>query len=91
MIVELFIKLISTFVLFIYSLLPNIPVFPQTLLNSVNKVFDIIFSNLTLLPMFIRIDTIKTLVPLLIVVVNFEYIYNFVMWLLRKIPGFSIS
>ena len=91
MIIELFIKLCSTFVLFIYSLLPDVPAFPQTLLNSVNKVFDIIFSNLTLLPMFIRIDTIKILVPLLIVVINFEYIYNLVMWVLRKIPGLSIS
>ncbi len=91
MIIELFIKLCSTFVLFIYSLLPDVPAFPQTLLNSVNKVFDIIFSNLTLLPMFIRIDTIKILVPLLIIVINFEYIYNLVMWVLRKIPGLSIS
>ena len=79
------------FKLFIYSLLPDVPAFPQTLLNSVNKVFDIIFSNLTLLPMFIRIDTIKILVPLLIIVINFEYIYNLVMWVLRKIPGLSIS
>lgn len=91
MIIELLIKLCSTFVLFIYSLLPDVPSFPESLIISLNKVFDVIFSNLGLLPMFIRINTIKILVPLLLIVINFEYIYNLVMWILRKIPGLSIS
>lgn len=91
MIIELFIKICGSLIIWILTVLPDIPSVPSSFLTSINKVFDVIFSNLGLLPMFIRIDTIKILVPLLLIVINFEYIYNLVMWILRKIPGLSIS
>ena len=31
-------------------------------------------------------DTIKILVPLVVVVYNFEHIYHFAIWLIKKIP-----
>ena len=45
-----------------------------------------IFDNLDLLGIFIRIDTIKILVPLVVIAYNFEHIYHFVIWLVKKIP-----
>lgn len=70
----------------IFGILPNIPQFPDSLLSSLNTVFSTIFNNLDLLGIFVRIDTIKILVPLLIIVVNFEHIYHFTMWIVKKIP-----
>lgn len=70
----------------IFGILPNVPAFPDTLLSSLNTVFDTIFNNLDLLGLFVRIDTIKILVPLLIIAINFEHIYHFTMWILKKIP-----
>ena len=70
----------------VFNLLPDVPSFPQTLLESLDTVFDTIFGHLDLLGLFVRIDTIKTLVPLLIIVINFEHIYHFVMWIIKKIP-----
>lgn len=70
----------------IFGILPNIPQLPNSLLSSLNTVFNTIFNNLGLLGIFVRIDTIKILVPLLIIVVNFEHIYHFTMWIVKKIP-----
>lgn len=75
----------------VFDILPDVPQISLQLVNSINHVLDIIFSNLSLLGIFVRIDTIKILVPLVIFVVNFEYLYNIIMWILRKIPGLSIS
>lgn len=70
----------------IFGILPNIPQLPDSLLSSLNTVFSTIFNNLDLLGIFVRIDTIKILVPLLIIVVNFEHIYHFTMWIVKKLP-----
>lgn len=86
MIIEAIINLITLLLKTVFGILPNIPDFPNSLLNSIDNVLNIIFSNLDLLGLFVRIDTIKILVPLIIVVVNFEYIYHFSMWLIKKLP-----
>lgn len=69
-----------------FGILPNIINLPENIYISINHVFDIIFNNLNLLGLFVRIDTIKSLVPLVIMVINFEHIYHFIMWIIKKIP-----
>lgn len=81
---------IFVFISSILKLLPDTMVFPESLVNSFDHVIDIIFSNLSFLGMFVRLDTIKILVPLVVFVVNFEFIYRLVMWLLSKIPILNI-
>lgn len=84
------IKAIFDLILFLiktsFGILPNIPNFPDSIMSSLDKVFDTIFNNLDLLGLFVNIDTIKILVPLLIIAINFEHIYHFTMWILKKIP-----
>ena len=46
----------------------------------------LIFDNVELLGYFVSIPLIKALVPLIILVENFEHVYNFVIWIIRKIP-----
>lgn len=91
MIIELFFDLISMFVYLIFLPLPNLPSFDVTLLSSMTQFINLIFDNVGLLGFFIRIDTIKTIVPLLILVLNFDHIYHLVMWILRKIPFLNIN
>lgn len=86
MIIEAIINLVTILLKFIFDLLPNVPDFPDGLLSSIDNVTSVIFDNLNLLGLFVRIDTIKILVPLLIVVINFEYIYHFAMWVIKKLP-----
>lgn len=91
MIIEYILEAGLLFQKVIFDILPDVPQISIQLINSINHVLDIIFSNLSLLGIFVRIDTIKILVPLVIFVVNFEYLYNIIIWILRKIPGLSIS
>lgn len=91
MIIEYILEAGLLFQKVIFDILPDVPQISTQLINSISHVLDIIFSNLSLLGIFVRIDTIKILVPLVIFVVNFEYLYNIIMWILRKIPGLSIS
>lgn len=69
----------------------NIPQVPDTIVDSINTFFNLIFNNLSLLGFFVRPTTLKILVPLVIVVINFKYIYKFIMWFLKKLPFINIK
>lgn len=69
----------------------NIPAFPQELKNSIDSFFDLIFGNLSMLGFFVRPITLKIVIPLLIIVINFKYIYKISMWLIKKIPFLNIK
>jgi len=69
----------------------NIPAFPETLSNSVNTFLNLIFDNITLLGFFIRPSTIAVVVPILIILLNFEEVYKITMWILRKIPFLGLK
>ena len=86
MIIEVIFNLIKTLLTTVLGLLPNVPQLPDSFSTSISNVITVIFDNLDLISIFVRVSTIKILVPLIIVVVNFEHIYHFVMWIVKKIP-----
>lgn len=86
MILELIINIFTGTLKTLLNLLPNIPQLPNSIGNSLSNVFTTIFNNVNLIGLFFRISTIKILVPLVIVVVNFEHIYHFIMWIIKKLP-----
>lgn len=91
MIFEILLIPIFSIIEALFSLIPDFGEFPTSLIMSVDHVLDIIFDNLQFLGMFVRVDTIKILVPLVLFVTNFELVYNIIMWILRKIPIIGIS
>ena len=82
---------LSGILISILSLLPTLPQLPDSILIGLNSFLDIIFNNVGLLGLFIPISTIKVVVPLIIVIVNFDKIYKLVMWVLKKIPVFGVK
>lgn len=91
MIIETFLNQIMGVFAFLFKIMPDLPHFPTGLLNSLNYVLDVIFSNLNLLGIFININTIKICVPILIAILNFERIYTMIMWLVNKIPFIDLD
>lgn len=85
--------LFSTKILEIFfSLFPDIPNIPTELQNKIFNFLDMIFSNSeNILGLFIRIDTIKIVVPVLILIINFDKIYYLLLWVLKKIPILGIE
>lgn len=86
MILEAIMNLVKVLLNVVFALLPNVPNFDITLLDSLTQYINMIFNNLGLLGFFVRISTIKALVPLVIIAINFEDIYHFVMWVVKKLP-----
>lgn len=76
------------FQIFSFIDLPDLPTF---LTDSLDSFFDIVFSNISALGFFVRPLTLQILVPLAIIVLNFDKIYDAIMWVLRKIPMLGIE
>lgn len=69
----------------------SLPQVPTSITSSINSFLDLIFDNLSLLGFFIRPTTLRIIIPLIIVVINFKYIYKFIMWFLHKMPFLDIK
>lgn len=87
MIIEAILNGIFTLLKFVISKLPSIPDFSPGMLDSFDKFLKTIFSNTKLLGFFFPINTIKVLIPLVIVVLNFEHIYHLLIWVISWIKS----
>lgn len=91
MIIEAVMNLIKTVLLTIFGVLPNIPDVPD-ISNSIMAALDIVIENgSVLLGLFIRPATIQIALPVLLVISNFEKIYELTMFVLKKIPFLGIK
>lgn len=91
MILENFLNILLSSIEVILSILPDMPSLPDQLLSSAYSFIDLIFDNVGLLGLFIPISTIKVVVPLVLVIVNFDKIYKLTLWVLNKIPKLDID
>ena len=91
MLVEALFTAVTWLIDAILNILDVLPDFPAELVTSVEEFFSLIFDNLSILGFFIPLPTIKILIPLVLLVINFEDVYAFIMWLLRKIPFLGIK
>lgn len=91
MLVEALFTAVTWLIDAILNLLDVLPDFPEELVTSVEEFFSLIFDNLAILGFFVPLSTVKILIPLVILVINFEDVYAFIMWLLRKIPFLGIK
>lgn len=64
----------------------NLPPFPEVLASAIDTFLEIIFGSFSLLAFFVRPATIKIVVPVLIILINFEEVYKLTMFILKKIP-----
>ena len=69
----------------------NVPAMPPDIIDSINTFLDLIFDNLTFIGFFIRPGTLTIVIPIFLFLINFEYIYKFTMWIVRKIPFLSMK
>lgn len=90
MIPAFFIDALSAPYLMIMSLF-NVPYFPSQLTDNVNSFLDSIFNNSGLLSLFIRIETVKIGIPLILILLTIRYGYQVIMFIIRKIPFTGIT
>lgn len=76
---------------YIFILLPDIPGFPAALSTNIDLFLDLVFDNAGLIGFFVPLTVVKILIPLVIIVINFEWIYNTLLWIVKKIPLLNIK
>lgn len=80
------ISLVFAIINLLFGLLPNIPAMPDTLNSYINQFLDLIFNNSGLVGFFLPMNVVKISLPIVLVIVNFKYIYSLIMWIVRKLP-----
>lgn len=91
MIIEAFFDLIYNLNSFIFSMLPSLPEMPDKIVNSIDNFLDLIFNNAGLVGLILPLDLVKVILPLTIIVINFDYIYGLILWVLKKIPFINVN
>ena len=87
MILQKLFDIISVGYAFLLELIPSLPDIPESLYNKVINIIDLMFDyGGDLLGLFVRISTLKIVLPLLILVINFDKIYEVILWIIKKFP-----
>ncbi len=84
MLIETIMGWLKDFVLFLISLLPEIPD-----LSGLKPFVDALFQCYVNLDSFISIRACCICVVALILIYNVQFIWGVIMWVVRKIPGVS--
>ena len=69
----------------------NLPQLPDEVMSIIDQLFDILSGAMGLLSVFMDINMLKILLPVLLIVINFDEAYKLTMFILRKIPFLGIK
>lgn len=87
MIIETLFNLIFGLINLVFNLLPSLPDFSENMLTDFHTALETIFDNTGLLGFFFPISSIKLFIPLVILVINFEHVYNAALWVITWIKS----
>lgn len=90
MIIESILNALKTVITTLFSWI-NIPGIGEDFETAIEFV-DVLFQNAkSMINLFLPWQIVTFGIPLIIIIVNFERIYNFIMWILKKIPMLGIE
>lgn len=69
----------------------NLPDLPDSIQGIIDQFVDLITSVVGIVGIFIDMDVLKVLIPVVIVIANLDKIWNMIMFILRKIPFLGIK
>jgi hypothetical protein len=75
----------------IFALLGILPDFSPEIITAVDRVFEFMFSGVSLVAIFVDFAMVKTLIPFVIAILNFDRIIKVVMFVLKKVPLLNIK
>lgn len=81
----------AIFAIFSWIDLPNMADYGTGFEDAFALIGDMLESSQGIINLFLPWNIVKFGLPIVIVVMNFEHIYNFVMWVVRKIPMLGIK
>lgn len=75
----------------IFALLGVLPQMPQAGIQAIDFIFNTMFNAIGLAGIFMDLGFVKILIPITIAIFNFDHIFKFVMFILKKIPILGIE
>ncbi len=92
MIIEVFINIVMFFIDIIIKFIPTIPNLPESMINGINSFINLVISNgANILFILFRKESVLITIPIIIFIMSAEYIYKFILWIIRKIPFLNIK
>lgn len=86
MLVELMLSLVKILVQIIFGFLGILPDMPSALITAIDEFMNLLFMGSNLVALFLPMETVKILIPIVIAIINFDKILRLVMFILKKIP-----
>lgn len=89
MIFEAILNMVSALLQLVFGWI-NLPDLPASITSLIDEFFGYIEGGMGIIGIFLDLDVVRVLLPILIVVINFEEVWKFVMFIVRKIPFLGI-
>ena len=90
MIVEALLNLVLNLLKLVFGWI-KLPGMPDSVMAVIDKLFEALEGAVGLFGIFVDLNMVKILLPVLLIVVNFEHVWKFTMFILRKIPFLGIE
>lgn len=69
----------------------SLPALPDGIQTVVDELVDVLVGAVGILGIFVDLNVLRWLIPVVIVIVNFERIWSLIMFILRKIPFIGVE
>ena len=86
MIVEALINLITVVIKIIATPFGILPDTPPGLVDTMDYYLELVFENINFIGFFVNVDTLKAVALISIAIWTLDNSYNFLMWIIRKLP-----
>lgn len=70
----------------LYMLIDSLPNFPQSVIDTIDYVFELMFSAINLAGIFLDLNMVKVLIPIVIAILNFDKMVKLIIFAIKKIP-----
>lgn len=91
MIIEWMINLGVSFFSGIMSMLGVLPDLPEKGIHAIDYIFGVMSGSVGLAGIFIDMNLVRILIPIAIAIFNFDHIFKFIMFVLKKIPIINVK
>lgn len=79
-------KSITMLLMAVFSVFPALPAMPEVITNNFNGFLAIISNGVGFIKWLLSPDLFNVVIVITVALINFEYIFNFVMFVIRKLP-----
>ena len=90
MILEAVFNLVSGLVKLVFGWI-NLPDLPDSITSVIDELFALISGSVGIIGIFVDLNMVKILLPVLLIVIHFAEVWTFTMFILRKIPFLGID